>query len=69
MQVENEYGSFKACDHNYTSYLLHLNKKLLVDDVVFFTTDGDGTGYLKCGAINGTLTTVDFGAGKYKMAL
>ena len=37
---------------------------LLVDDVVYFTTDGDGTGYLKCGAINDTLTTVDFGAGQ-----
>ena len=33
--------------------------------MVYFTTDGDGTGYLKCGAINGTLTTVDFGAGQY----
>lgn len=36
-----------------------------MDDVVYFTTDGDGTGYLKCGAINNTLTTVDFGAGGY----
>ncbi len=25
--------------------------------------DGDGTGYLKCGAINGTYATVDFGPG------
>ena len=64
MQIENEYGSFHACDHKYTSYLLNLTKSLLVDDVVYFTTDGDGTGYLKCGAINDTLTTVDFGAGQ-----
>jgi len=66
VQIENEYGSFSACDHKYTSYLLNLTKSLLVDDVVYFTTDGDGTGYLKCGAINNTLTTVDFGAGSAK---
>ena len=61
--MENEYGSYSACDHSYLEQLLALFKKLLVDDVVYFTTDGDGIGFLKCGALNGTLTTVDFGAG------
>lgn len=37
-----------------------------VDSTVLFTTDGDGLGYLKCGAINGTLATVDFGPGGSK---
>lgn len=51
------------------NYLFNLTKQLLADDVVYFTTDGDGLGYLKCGALEGTLTTVDFGAGNYELAL
>ncbi|KAG7167991.1 Beta-galactosidase-like 2 [Homarus americanus] len=35
----------------------------LGDDVVLFTTDGDGASYLKCGKIPGVYSTVDFGSG------
>lgn len=31
------------------------------EDVVLFTVDGDGEGYLKCGTLQGLYTTVDFG--------
>ena len=36
----------------------HLGK-----DVILYTTDGDGAGYLKCGKIPGVYATVDFGSG------
>ena len=36
----------------------HLGK-----EVVLYTTDGDGAGYLKCGKIPGVYATVDFGSG------
>lgn len=38
-------------------------RKYLGNDVIFFTTDGAGDGYLKCGATKTLYTTVDFGAG------
>jgi beta-galactosidase len=38
VQVENEYGSYYACDKMYTSYLRDLFRKYLGDDVVLFTT-------------------------------
>ena len=37
----------------------------LGNDVVYFTTDGDGVGFLKCGAIPDVYATVDFGPGKF----
>ena len=34
-------------------------------DIVLFTTDGDGAGYLKCGAVKDFMyATVDFGISK-----
>ena len=62
VQVENEYGSYFACDGNYLSHLHDTFRMHLGQNVVLFTTDGDGEGYLKCGA-NTTLfyATVDFG--------
>jgi len=62
VQVENEYGSY-GCDHKYIELLRAMFIKYLVDDVVLFTTDGAGDGYLKCGAVEDIYTTVDFGAG------
>jgi len=38
-----------------------LAKQELGDDVVLFTTDGDGDGYLKCGTLPDVYATVDFG--------
>uniref|UniRef100_A0A673AF53 Beta-galactosidase n=1 Tax=Sphaeramia orbicularis TaxID=375764 RepID=A0A673AF53_9TELE len=63
VQVENEYGSYFACDYNYMRHLTKLFRSHLGDDVVLFTTDGAGLGYLKCGSIQGLYATVDFGPG------
>ncbi|XP_071517532.1 beta-galactosidase-like [Panulirus ornatus] len=63
VQVENEYGSYPACDFAYTSHMRNLVRKGLGDNVVLFTTDGGGVGYLKCGKIPGVYSTVDFGPG------
>ncbi|KAF6738351.1 Beta-galactosidase [Oryzias melastigma] len=63
VQVENEYGSYFACDYNYMRHLTKLFRSHLGEDVVLFTTDGAGLNYLKCGAIQGLYATVDFGPG------
>lgn len=62
VQVENEYGSY-GCDHNYMNQMEQIFRKYLGNDVILFTTDGAGDGYLKCGATKTLYTTVDFGAG------
>lgn len=63
VQVENEYGSYPACDYTYMKHLYQLFRKYLGPDVVLFTTDGAGTGFLKCGTLEGIYATVDFGPG------
>lgn len=63
VQVENEYGSYFACDYNYMRHLTQLFRSHLGEEVVLFTTDGAGLGYLKCGSIQGLYATVDFGPG------
>ncbi|XP_072526060.1 beta-galactosidase [Salminus brasiliensis] len=63
VQVENEYGSYFACDFDYLRHLIKLYRSYLGDEVVLFTTDGAGVGYLKCGSIQGVYATVDFGPG------
>ena len=60
-QIENEYGSYFACDFDYLRYLRKKAIDELGDDVVLFTTDGDGPGFLRCGTLEGLYTTVDFG--------
>ncbi|XP_071382356.1 beta-galactosidase [Centroberyx affinis] len=63
VQVENEYGSYFACDYNYMRHLAKLFRSHLGEQAVLFTTDGAGLGYLKCGSIQGLYATVDFGPG------
>ncbi|XP_077381689.1 beta-galactosidase isoform X1 [Festucalex cinctus] len=63
VQVENEYGSYFACDYNYMRHLHKLMRSYLGEEVVLFTTDGASVGFLKCGAIQGVFATVDFGPG------
>ncbi|XP_072416594.1 beta-galactosidase [Chiloscyllium punctatum] len=63
VQVENEYGSYFACDYDYLRYLLNLFRYHLGDEVILFTTDGADKGFLKCGALQGLYATVDFGPG------
>uniref|UniRef100_A0A8C3UM92 Beta-galactosidase n=1 Tax=Catharus ustulatus TaxID=91951 RepID=A0A8C3UM92_CATUS len=63
VQVENEYGSYFACDYNYLRFLLKLFRLHLGDEVVLFTTDGASQFHLKCGALQGLYATVDFAPG------
>jgi len=63
VQVENEYGSFPACDRQYTTNLRDYVQQHLGKEAVLFTTDGDGDGYLQCGKVPGVYATVDFGSG------
>lgn len=62
--MENEYGSFPACDYTYLKHLYQLFREYLGPDVVLFSTDGAGTGFLKCGTLEGIYATVDFGPGR-----
>lgn len=57
LQIENEYGNY-ACDRAYNEWLRDLVRRYVGDDAVLFTTDNSAN--LKCGAIDGVLTTVDF---------
>ena len=61
VQVENEYGYWKACDHDYMTYLGQLFRQYLGNDVVLFTVDGDQDSLMKCGSISSLYATVDFG--------
>ncbi|KAE9415891.1 hypothetical protein Angca_005280, partial [Angiostrongylus cantonensis] len=61
VQIENEYGSYKECDRNYTAWLRNLTRKFLGKDAVVYTTDGSGDSFLKCGTVPDTFATVDFG--------
>lgn len=63
--MENEYGSYSACDYNYMRHLTALFRSHLGEEVVLFTTDGAGLRYLKCGSIQGLYATVDFGPGRF----
>ena len=38
-------------------------QKYVGDDVILFTTDGASAGLVKCGSLNTSYTTVDFGPG------
>lgn len=61
VQVENEYGSFSACDRQYSSWLKVETNKYVGDKAVLFTNDGPVQ--LPCGIIQDVLATLDFGAG------
>ncbi|XP_064911210.1 beta-galactosidase isoform X2 [Columba livia] len=63
VQVENEYGSYFACDYDYLRFLLKLFRQHLGDEVVLFTTDGASQFHLRCGALQGLYATVDFAPG------
>ncbi|XP_044311476.1 beta-galactosidase isoform X2 [Varanus komodoensis] len=63
VQVENEYGSYFACDFDYLRYLKDLFRQHLGDEVLLFTTDGASKTFLQCGALQGLYSTVDFGPG------
>ncbi|XP_067316838.1 beta-galactosidase-1-like protein isoform X2 [Anolis sagrei] len=60
-KVENEYGSYYACDYDYLRHLVAVFRSYLGKKVVLFTTDGTKESELQCGTLNGLYTTVDFG--------
>ncbi|XP_069862600.1 beta-galactosidase [Dipodomys merriami] len=62
VQVENEYGSYFACDYDYLRFLQNRFLYYLGKDVLLFTTDGANENYLHCGTLQGLYATVDFGA-------
>ena len=61
VQVENEYGSYFACDHEYMQHLADTFRKYLGPNVVLFTTDPSSENALKCGSLPSLYATVDFG--------
>uniref|UniRef100_A0A667YQS9 Galactosidase, beta 1-like n=1 Tax=Myripristis murdjan TaxID=586833 RepID=A0A667YQS9_9TELE len=61
VQVENEYGSYYACDYNYMRHLRTLFRFFLGEDTVLFTTDGNTDKEMSCGTLEGLYATVDFG--------
>ncbi|XP_060910295.1 beta-galactosidase-1-like protein [Labrus mixtus] len=61
VQVENEYGSYYACDYNYMRHLRTLFRFFLGEDTVLFTTDGNTDKEMICGTLEGLYSTVDFG--------
>ncbi|NWH59717.1 BGAL galactosidase, partial [Geococcyx californianus] len=63
VQVENEYGSYYACDYEYLRHLLGSFRALLGSKVLLFTTDSTGIEELRCGTLQGLYATVDFGPG------
>jgi beta-galactosidase len=60
VQVENEYGSYYACDEQYKLWIRDETEKYTQSHAVLFTNDGPGM--LRCGKIPNVLATLDFGA-------
>ncbi|VVC31544.1 Glycoside hydrolase superfamily,Beta-galactosidase 1-like,Glycoside hydrolase, family [Cinara cedri] len=63
VQVENEYGSYYACDSEYKLWLRDLFRSYVQNNAVLYTTDGCGESYVHCGSIPEVYATVDFGIG------
>ncbi|CAG2112123.1 unnamed protein product, partial [Medioppia subpectinata] len=63
VQIENEYGSYNACDFEYVDHLRDFHIKHFGREVQLFTTDGNADYFLKCGKIDGVFATIDFGPG------
>ncbi|CAL8267753.1 unnamed protein product [Lota lota] len=61
VQVENEYGSYHACDYNYMRTLQKIFRNLLGADTLLFTTDGNTDKEMSCGSLQGLYATIDFG--------
>ena len=61
VQVENEYGSYYACDRKYLEHLEEIFRKHLGPSAILFTTDGARDSLLKCGTLPSLYSTVDFG--------
>ena len=65
VQVENEYGSFSACDRDYLNWLRDETAAYVQDKALLFTTDIPNE-RIKCGKIEGVFATTDFGIDRSK---
>ncbi|XP_034945619.1 beta-galactosidase-like [Chelonus insularis] len=63
VQIENEYGSFHACDNAYKEKLRDIVYEHVQSKALLYTTDGPTDNMLNCGTVLGAYATVDFGAG------
>ncbi len=61
VQVENDYGSYHACDYVYYTFLRDLMIYHLGEEVVLFTTDSGADCFLRCGKLDQVYATIDFG--------
>ncbi|XP_061179899.1 beta-galactosidase-like isoform X4 [Saccostrea echinata] len=61
VQIENEYGSYFTCDHDYMAHLRDKAREHLGTRALLYTTDGGADSFLKCGTVAGAYATVDFG--------
>lgn len=61
VQVENEYGSYNACDTEYMDMLKEVFVKKIGDKALLYTTDGSSVSLLRCGFVPGAYATIDFG--------
>ena len=66
IQIENEYGSYFACDYSYGRSLRDKVRSILGNEVVIYTTDGCGLKYVSCGKVNDVYASVDFGPNRKK---
>jgi hypothetical protein len=63
VQIENEYGGYWACDHEYLHQLCQLARDGLGEETVLFTVDSAYDVYATCGTIpEEAYATVDFGS-------
>ncbi|CAD6227704.1 GSCOCG00001384001-RA-CDS [Cotesia congregata] len=62
VQVENEYGSFPACDLRYKENLRDILLRNVQSKALLYTTDGIYEKALRCGVVSGAYATIDFGA-------
>lgn len=61
LQIENEYGSYFACDHDYMAHLFIKARQILGPRSIIYTTDGDLQSNFQCGPTPGAYATTDFG--------
>ncbi|KAM8717444.1 hypothetical protein ACLKA7_004181 [Drosophila subpalustris] len=60
VQVENEYGSYYACDHDYLNWLRDETDKYVGNKALLFTVDIPNE-RMHCGKIDNVFATTDFG--------
>ncbi|KAI4478761.1 hypothetical protein M0802_014489 [Mischocyttarus mexicanus] len=60
VQIENQYGSYEACDYIYMYKLYEMFKKIIENKAVLYTANGISHRMLRCGSVPGALNTINF---------